>query len=115
MPIQIPFTSASANYRLITPIDGVSYIFDTRWNGFDQAWYVDILEEDETPIATSIKLVLGCYLGKLVTHSLFRTGVFVVIDTSGQRQEATIDDLGARVQVRRYTVPEVFGPEGEIQ
>lgn len=107
MPIQLPFTSTSANYDLRTVIDDVPYTFETRWNGFDKAWYVNIYEDDGTLIVPSVKLVLGCYLAKTVSHRLFRTGVFVVVDTSGKRRDATIDDLGTRVQVRRYTVPEI--------
>lgn len=106
MPIQIPFQPSVADYRLETDIEGVPYLFDVRWNSRDAAWYFDVSEIDETQIAVGIKVVLGCYLGVTRNHTLFRDGVFVAVDLSGNRQDAGYDDLGARVQVRRYLLTE---------
>lgn len=119
MPILIPFVPSVPNYRLATIIEDVEYLFDVRWNARDNvdpetgealgAWYFDVRESDETPIACGLKIVLGTYIGRHVNHTLFRDGVFVAVDTERTRREATLHDLGTRVQVRRYTIPEIVG------
>lgn len=111
MPEILPFVPGNANYRLATTLDGDPYILDVRWNGRDGAWYFDLLEEDETPIVHGLKIVLGGYIGRYVDHLLFKNGVFFAVDTSGQRLPPTLDDLGTRVQVYRFSVDAVWGED----
>lgn len=87
-------------YRVGTSIADVPYLFDVRWNVRAAAWFMDIREQNETPIAMGIKIVLGAYLGRRCQHALFRDGVFVAEDTTNQGREATFDDLGSRVIVK---------------
>lgn len=107
MAVDLPFVPSIPFYRMGTTLNGSQYIFDLRWNGRDAGWYMDISEQDETPIVNGIKIVLGCYLGRRCSHTLFRDGVFVAIDTAGTRTDAGIDDLGTRVIVRYFTIEEV--------
>lgn len=100
MIVEIPFQPSIGLYRFGTPIDDSSYVFDVRWNSRDAAWYFDVREADLTPIVYGVKIVLGTYLGRRKNHRLFRRGVMVATDTTGQGREATFDDLGARVVVR---------------
>lgn len=119
MPTIIPFEPGVPSYRMATVIDGTAYLFDVRWNGRDNidpvtgepigAWWFDILAENETPIAIGLKVALGAYIGRYIQHPLFREGVLVAVDTEGTKREATLDDLGTRVQVRRYTIAEIVG------
>ncbi len=109
MPQIMPMVPSVPFYRLATAVDSTAYLIDVRWNERDAAWYLDFYEEDETPIAMGVKVVLGAYLGRSFQHPLFRDGVFVAVDTSGQRLDATLDDLGTRVHIRRYQIPEIFG------
>lgn len=97
--LTLPFTPSLSPYRFTCPILNESYIFDVRWNARALAWYFDLREVDETPIALGIKVVIGAYLGRKYTHTLFQSGVFVATDTSGQRRDAGFDDLGDRVRV----------------
>ncbi len=115
MAIAIPFEPSLTYYRLITVISGVPYIFDVRWNDRDQAWYFDVLEEDETPIVHGVKVILGMYLARRCDHTLFRDGVFLARDTTDAGIEAGIDDLGARVQVIRYSLLEVADGRGLLR
>jgi len=107
MPFALPLVASIPNYRFSTTIDNITYLIDARWNTRDNAWYLDFLEDDETPIVNGVKIVLGMYLGRWVNHILFNTGVFVATDTSGKGREATLDDLGTRVVVQRYSAAEV--------
>jgi hypothetical protein len=110
--LTVPFESGSGAYDFRTTIDGVEYFCDVRWNSSDNerrgAWYFDLYEQDLTPIAVGIKIVLGTYLGKRVQHRLFRTGVMIALDMTKQGKEATFDDLGTRVEVRWVPVEEAL-------
>ena len=89
-------------------VSGVSatYTFIFRWNARDSSWYFDVVDDDQTVIAAGIRIVLGAYLGRRVQHDLFRNGVFIAIDTSGQKVDAGLGDFGTRVQLRYYDVVE---------
>lgn len=113
MAAVIPFSSDNPYYEFTTTINNASYRFVVRWNVRESAWYFDVLEIDNTPIVNSVKVVLGCYLGRHTIHPLFRTGVFVAFDLGtdenrGVARDATIDDFGTRVQVMRLTLQEVL-------
>lgn len=108
MAVVLPFDASNPFYEFTTTINGASYRFNVRWNGRDAAWYFDVYEIDDTPIANGIKIVLGCYLGRHTNHTLFRDGVIVAVDVSNSGKDAGIDDLGSRVQVMRLTLDEVL-------
>ena len=96
------------SFRVGTSIEGVQYVIDGRWNTRDAAWYLDFYEADLTPIIFGIKVVLGCYLGRRCNHAIFRNGVLVAVDLSGQRLDATYDDLGTRVVLEWIPVLELI-------
>lgn len=92
-----------------TTIDDAPYVFNLRWNVRDSSWRMHIYEEDGiTPVRLGMRVVLGTYLGRSSNHPLFTRGVFVVVDTAKTGREAGLDDLGARVQVVRYSLTEVL-------
>jgi len=99
MPQQLPLRPSIPNYRVGTKLGDTSYVLDVRWNGRAEAWYMDVRTEDAEPIRVGIKLVLGAALGRRCVDPRFPPGVLMASDTSGAGQEATLDDLGERVQV----------------
>jgi hypothetical protein len=80
-------------------LSGVQYIFDVRWNARDAAWYFDLLAEDETPIRSGIKIVLGTSLGSSSTAAFFQNNILVAVDLSNGGRDAELDDLGTRVRL----------------
>lgn len=112
MAVIIPIAQSVYFQTFTTTLDSVQYNFRVRWNSKDAAWYFDVAEADNTPIATGVKIVLGCYLGRTTNHTLFRDGVFVAVDTApglaGEAKDAGIDDLGARVLLMRLELVEVL-------
>lgn len=91
----IPFTPSTSNYKLGVPIDGTRYMFDpVRWNAREGAWYFDLREEDQTPIALGIKVVLGVNLGRRSAHPFFADHLLFAYDTSGQGRDPGFDDFG---------------------
>ena len=99
----LPLQPSIPNYRVGIALEGVQYIFDVRWNGRDTAWYLDVLQEDETPIAHGLKLVLGASIGSGITNPNFPPGVFVCRDLSNEGLDAGLDDMGTRIVV--YFIP----------
>lgn len=112
----LQFEPRQANYTFQSTIDGVTYTFGQRWNQTmrDGAglWIMDVMAEDETPIVMGIPLVLGAALGRRSTHQLFQTGVIQAFDLSGEHREAAFEDLGQRVEVRRFTIEQALAASG---
>lgn len=109
MPVvSLPLQPSNPNYRVGTTLDGEAFLFDMRWNERDQAWYMDILldDDEETPLRRGVKVVIGSLLGNRCTSSRFPKGALVVVDTSGERRDAGLDDLGTRVQVHFFPASE---------
>jgi hypothetical protein len=99
MPQQLPLTSEHPQYRFGTSLDGVQFTIDVRWNGRDEAWYMDVLTDDGTPIRRGIKMVLGTLLGGRCIDPGFPDGVLIAADQARLGRDATVDDLGERVAV----------------
>lgn len=99
MAISIPFLLSDTNYRLIVPMEDWTLAFDVRWNSTEEGWYMDIYEEDNSPIAINVKIVLGVTLGRRSHHEFFKDHIITVTDTAGSGLDAGFDDLGSRVLV----------------
>lgn len=99
MAVTIPFLTSDTNYRLICPLDDQVIAMDVRWNSTDQAWYMDLYEEDDTVIALNIKIVLGVNLGRISNHPFFDNHKITAMDTTTRGIDPGFDDLNARVIV----------------
>ncbi len=107
MSTQLPFIPSEFNYRVNSVIEGTEFIFDVRWNGRDEAWYMDLLDVDEDPIRTGIKIVLGSLLGRRSVDARYPDGAFVASDLAQSGVDAGFNDLGVRVVVFFYTQAEL--------
>jgi hypothetical protein len=96
----LPLVGGIAASRFTVTIDGARYAFVQRWNSTDSAWYLDVSDSAGASIAGGLKIVLGAFIGREYNHPLFRAGVFVAHDATGQKREATFNDIGQRVAVR---------------
>lgn len=107
MPQVIPFQAEQPYYSFATVIDSEVFVFDVRWNVREGYWYFDIRTTDDELLAGGLKLVLGvAILDKTSTPGL-PDGVIICEDTSGAGVDATLDDLGVRVQVLFYSRAEI--------
>jgi hypothetical protein len=113
MPTEIPLDPTvrgdASSFRLGTSLGDDQVILDVRWNSRDGAWYMDLYDQDETPIVRSVKLVLGVNLCRASTHPIFTRNLLRMVDTSRSGREATLDDLGTRVVLLHYTRDELYG------
>lgn len=104
MATELPLTPSVPHYRVAVALAGIDYLLDFRWNARDAAWYMDVFGSDGKIVAAGLKLVIGQMIGaRHVGVPKFPRGVFIVGDTSGERRDATLDDLGTRVIVRFYS------------
>lgn len=113
MAQDIPITPSEPWQEITTQIDEgdgtvTTYIFELKWNVRDLSWYLNLFEQDGTPIVHGVRCVLGMYLGRRSRHTFFKRGVLVCVDTTREGREATLDDFGTRVVLRRYTVQDVI-------
>lgn len=108
MPQELPFIPTTPHYQVGTTLDGVQFVFDLRWNARDEAWYMDILAEDESVIRTGVKVVLGTLLGGRSALPGFPAGGLFATDLTRQGIEPGLDDLGTRVRVYFMTEAELL-------
>ena len=107
MPQLLPMIPGDGSYEFSTQLNGVSYRIGVRWNARDSAWYLDFYDAQGAPIVNGLKVVLGTHIGRRVAHPLFRDGVLVARDLSGQGKPPGFYDLGARVALLYFTAFEV--------
>lgn len=108
MPSVLPLDATAPNYRVGVTLNDTPYIFDVRWNGKAGAWYLDVLDINDSPIRRGIRLVLGVFLGFRCNDPRFPRGILMMGDLSGKGVDATIDDLGTRVALYHFTVKELL-------
>lgn len=120
MPVDIPLVPSVPWYDLEVPIadaDGTveTFVFEVQWNFRDSSWYFQLRQDDGVILVSSVRIVLGTYLGSRSRAKFFRRGVLVAIDTAnppGRTVEAGFDDIGTRVVLRRFSVYEVMNGRG---
>jgi hypothetical protein len=98
--LELDIVPSTDHQRFSTTIDNATYTFEVRWNVDDESFYLDVYEVDGTAIMLGMRIVLGAFLGRTKDHPLFRRGVLMAYDISGDKREATYDDLGTRVVIR---------------
>lgn len=108
MPNLIPFEQSQNNYTIIVPLTGAPYSISVRFNSIDNAWYMDLYDEDQEPILMNIKIVLGSRIGRTSSHAFFKTHLLSVVDTAATGRDAGYDDLGGRIQVQVVDTTEVI-------
>ncbi len=97
MPGTIPVEPSVPDQQFTTTLTGIVYDIRVRWNTRDESWYMDVRDKAGVAIQLGIRLVLGSTLGLASGNPLRPEGRFILIDTSGENREATLDDLGTRV------------------
>lgn len=95
--VQIPVRSDTTNYDMRVDLDGVTYVLAFRYNSRDGFWYLSVLDSDEDPIRSGIRLVLGTSYLRLVVSSIRPAGDLVAVDDTGTGTEAGASDFGTRV------------------
>jgi len=106
MILELPFQPAIPAYRFSTSMAGNVYLFDVRWNARDDAWYFDMSDDQNVPIVSGVKIVLGILLGGRSRDPRFPDGAMFAMDLTGKGEEAKLEDLGIRLVVLHITSDE---------
>lgn len=108
---QLPLVPSIAFQEFDTVLETTPFTIKVRWNTRDAAWYFDLLDANQDPIVSGIKIMLGTALGARTTDPRM-PGVFVAADlgagNNNDERDATFDDLGTRVVVYYYPFTEFF-------
>lgn len=107
MPVLLPLEPSIGHYRRSTTLSSRLVIYDVRWNGRDEAWYLSLYDQDEEPIALGLRIVLGVPLARRSTNQSRLPGMLIAEDLSGEAREAGFDDLGIRVVVFYFEIDEL--------
>lgn len=107
MPQRLPLIPGEPHYRFSTELSGIPFVVEVRWNQREEAWYMTVLDANESPVLSGVKLVLGALLGARSADPRKPPGAFVVADLSGTGRDATLDDLGTRVVVSFFSNEEL--------
>lgn len=103
---RLPIEPSVADQIFETTLDGQTYVLRARWNYRMGTWFLDILDEDQEPIALGLAIVLGAYIGRRVKDERMPPGLIAASDLSGQGIDATLDDITTRVAVYYYSQDE---------
>jgi hypothetical protein len=91
-------------YDQLTQLDGREYLLEFYWSTREGAWYLNILDQNETPIALWLKVVVGWPLLYGQTDPRLPPGQLVAFDMSGAQQEIVDkSDLNTRVLLTYIT------------
>ncbi len=107
MSLTLPLRSDLEDYDLQVTLDGVLFTLRFRWNRREQCWYMDVGGENGRPILASIKVVIDYPLGARSRNALMPAGMFVAVDTTSQRLDPGLNDLGVRVLLLYFEVAEL--------
>jgi hypothetical protein len=111
MPAALPLLPSDPHQEFSATLEDRQYLFTVRWIARNASWYLSIFTEDGDAIRIGIRLVLGTALGRRSPDPRMPPGGLMVrdlADPDGTRgRDATLDDLGTRVQVWYYTREEL--------
>lgn len=92
----IPTSQTEEVYQQVTILDGKEYVLKFDWSRREQEWYLSIFDQDENPIALSIKVVVNLPLLYRETNTSLPPGLLVAIDSARQGGDPGLDDFGTR-------------------
>lgn len=102
-------TSAGVPDQISTQqLDGVAYRVRLRWNHISSTWFLDLSQEDGTPITYGRPLRVGPGLLRQLGYlDEVPPGEIVVIDTTLRDLRPLFDDIGVRSLVLYADASEV--------
>lgn len=84
-------------YDQITQLEGREYLLEFFWSTRESAWYMNIYDQDENPLALFVRLVVNWPLLRRFVDPRLPAGLLMCMDTSNtQREIEASTDLGTR-------------------
>lgn len=107
MPSVLPLVPSIPEYTFATALNSNVYVIRMRWNARASTWFMDISDSEETLVLAGMACLLGCKIGLNSANTSFPAGMFLMVDTSGTGIDATLDDMGTRIQIWHYSADEL--------
>lgn len=92
------------HYSFQTDLDNVTFRFEFRWNDRASAWFMSISDVNGVELLSSRRIVVGFPLLTRFRDPRLPAGDLNAIDTTGNDEEAGINDLGGRVKLLYFPV-----------
>ena len=100
--------TASSFFDQTVSLDGTIYRITQRWNNREEAWYIDIDEQDGTPIVRGQKIVPLVNLTSRFADERLPPGVLIV-DSSQPKVRPDRDSLEDKAMQVTYAAEEELG------
>lgn len=98
MALQIPTSAELPSYVQRVTLEGREYVLAFDWNEREGRWFLDLLDNEETPLAVGLKVVVGFpLLRRRKTDPRLPPGDFIAIDSSDTGRDPGFGELGGRV------------------
>lgn len=93
----LPVQQGAPSQEFQVSLDGQLYTLGLTWNEREGAFYLDVSDQDGSPILLGRKVVVGLPLLARFRDAALPPGQLLAVDTSGQGKDPSLADLGARV------------------
>ena len=101
----VPTSPGVHYYTQKTKLDGRDFVLRFAFNERESAWYLSILDEEETPLLLDLKLVANWPLLRHYRYDpRFPPGELMAVDLTGDGAPPGIDELGEgkRVELKYF-------------
>ncbi len=117
MALIIPTSTELSDYRQVTNLEGRDYVLAFVHNTREDRWYMNLADQDESPIVDGIKVVAEIDLLQRVTDPRRPPGKIVARDLTAPdptddqpkilSEDPGLRDLGGRITLLYFTEAEV--------
>lgn len=87
------------NFRFQVELEGAVFTLLFQFNRRADVWYLDVLQEDGTPIRRSIKVTVDYFWLRQVKRTPRPNGDLFALDTTLSGLRATFDELDEQIQI----------------
>ena len=96
----IPLEAEGPYFGQGVELEGRAYRLDFRWNTRTEQWVIDVFDGGGASLVTGVRGVINVpLLQKYGLREDLPPGELFLLDSTGQDLEATLNDLGSRVEL----------------
>jgi len=100
--LRIPLTTSSPHFEQEIQLDGVAYRMVIHWNEREEAFYLDLLDDDNVSIISGRKMLPDWPLLHRCRDARKPAGQLFVVDLTGNGEPPGLNDLDERVVLLYY-------------
>jgi hypothetical protein len=107
MALVMPTRTDAARYTFEMELDGVTFGFTFNWNERAGAWFFSIADVNGVPLLSGRRVVVNFPLLARFRDPRLPAGDLEAVDTSGEKLDPGLADLGARVRLLYMPIAEL--------